>query len=278
MPGPSSPTSIVVSARRCRRRSHTRPVGRRVADRVVEQVREHLVQPLGVAGGLEVDRARRSIRSRTVAARRARTRAPPARAARARRSARRSSGSVADSSRERSSSCSTSRPSRSRLGERGRIDRDRVGSTPSTRFSSSACSAPIGVRSSCETLATRSRRIRSTSARSAAIALNARASSPTSSRDVARHAPLVVAARHRRRGRRPSRAAARSSRARGPDERERRPRARHAARAATARARARRRTPGSPWSPTTAATITTPSLALIDGRKSSGLIAAASSA
>ena len=60
-----------------------------------------------------------------------------------------------------------------------------TGSTPSTTFSSVARSAPIGVRSSWEAFATRSRRIRSTSASSAAIELNARASSPTSSREVA---------------------------------------------------------------------------------------------
>ena len=53
--------------------------------------------------------------------------------------------------------------------------------TPSSRFSSTATSAVSGVRSSCETLATRSRRWRSTVARSAAIRLNVRASSPTSS-------------------------------------------------------------------------------------------------
>ena len=56
--------------------------------------------------------------------------------------------------------------------------------TPSTTFSSTACSAPIGVRSSCETFATRSRRRRSVSASSAVMRLNARASSPTSSLDV----------------------------------------------------------------------------------------------
>jgi hypothetical protein len=53
-------------------------------------------------------------------------------------------------------------------------------------FSSSPRSAVIGVRSSCETLAISSRRCRSAAARSAAIWLNAPASSPTSSRAVAR--------------------------------------------------------------------------------------------
>lgn len=58
-------------------------------------------------------------------------------------------------------------------------------STPSTRFSRPACRAEMGVRSSCETLATRSRRRRSTSASCVDMALKARASSPTSSPDVA---------------------------------------------------------------------------------------------
>ena len=47
-------------------------------------------------------------------------------------------------------------------------------STPSTRFSSRACSALMGVRSSWLTLATRSRRSRSLSASSAAMRLKAR--------------------------------------------------------------------------------------------------------
>ena len=88
------------------------------------------------------------------------------------------------------------------LGEH-RAERLGVGgrSTPSTRFSSTACSAVIGVRSSWVTLATRSRRTRSVSASSAAIWLNARASSPTSSRDDRGDPPVVVALGHRRRGR-----------------------------------------------------------------------------
>jgi len=48
-----------------------------------------------------------------------------------------------------------------------------------------ARSAPIGVRSSCDAFATRSRRTRSSSASSVAIESKARASSPTSSREVA---------------------------------------------------------------------------------------------
>ena len=49
------------------------------------------------------------------------------------------------------------------LQHRRGTSRDRAASTPSTRFSSTACSALIGVRSSWLTLATRSRRSRSTS-------------------------------------------------------------------------------------------------------------------
>ena len=98
---------------------------------------------------------------------------------------RRSSGTPPDSSRERSSSCCTSRPSRSTWASIVRSVSGSGGSTPSTRFSSTACSAVIGVRSSWLTLATRSRRRRSVSASSAAIWLNDRASVPISSREVA---------------------------------------------------------------------------------------------
>ena len=48
--------------------------------------------------------------------------------------------------------------------------------TPSTMFSSCACSAVTGVRSSCETLATSSRRNVSDCSRSSAMVLNALAS------------------------------------------------------------------------------------------------------
>ena len=58
------------------------------------------------------------------------------------------------------------------------------GATPSTRFSSTATRPASGVRSSWLTLATSSRRCRSTVARSRAIVLNARARSPTSSLEV----------------------------------------------------------------------------------------------
>ena len=57
--------------------------------------------------------------------------------------------------------------------------------TPSTRFSSTAHKAATGVRSSWLTFATSSRRRRSTAASSSAIRLKARASSPTSSFEVA---------------------------------------------------------------------------------------------
>ncbi len=57
--------------------------------------------------------------------------------------------------------------------------------TPSTRFSSSACCAASGVRSSCETVAMSWRRWASAVARSPDIVLKVRASVPTSSREVA---------------------------------------------------------------------------------------------
>ena len=174
---------------RCRRPRATQPhaaVGGRVAHRVLEQVRDHLVHALGVArhgdrpaGSMLTPQRRRDLagshapvayRARAAGARRtprALERQPPSRAARGPAAA----PPAARAARSAPARCAASRRP--------------AGSTPSTRFSSSACSAPIGVRSSCETLATRSRRIRSTSASSAAIALNARASSPTSSREVA---------------------------------------------------------------------------------------------
>lgn len=58
--------------------------------------------------------------------------------------------------------------------------------TPSTMFSSCACSAVTGVRSSCDTFATSSRRNASACCRSSDIVLNASASWPTSSLLVAR--------------------------------------------------------------------------------------------
>ena len=78
----------------------------------------------------------------------------------------------------------TMRPRRSVWASIVRSTSGSAGSTPSTMFSRCACSAEIGVRSSWETLATRSRRMRSVSSSSAAMALNAAASRPTSSCDV----------------------------------------------------------------------------------------------
>ena len=97
---------------------------------------------------------------------------------------RRSSGAVPDSSRDRSSSWATSRPSR-RVCSTAVSSVARSGSvTPSARFSSTACRAAIGVRSSWLTSATSRRRSASTAARSVAIDVKALASSPTSSRAV----------------------------------------------------------------------------------------------
>ena len=95
-----------------------------------------------------------------------------------------SNGWSPDSRRERSSSWLTRRPRRRVWSSIVRSVSGSGSETPSTTFSSTACSAPIGVRSSCETFATRSRRRRSVSASSAVMRLNARASSPTSSLEV----------------------------------------------------------------------------------------------
>ena len=65
-----------------------------------------------------------------------------------------------------------------------------AGTTPSARFSSRAVIAVSGVRSSWETVAMRSRRSRSTVARSSAIRLKAAASWPTSSVAVVRTRPV----------------------------------------------------------------------------------------
>ena len=85
----------------------------------------------------------------------------------------RSSATTPASTRERSSRSPTRVLSRSACPSATRMVAGSGSVTPSSRFSSTATSAVNGVRSSCETLATRSRRWRSTVARSAAIRLNA---------------------------------------------------------------------------------------------------------
>ena len=70
-----------------------------------------------------------------------------------------------DSRRLRSSSCATNRWSRSVWASIVRIRAGSAVTTPSSRFSNVARSAEMGVRSSWDTLATRSRRCRSTSRR-----------------------------------------------------------------------------------------------------------------
>ncbi len=84
---------------------------------------------------------------------------------------------------ERSSRWVTSRPSRSVCSSAAPRVAGLGWTTPSTTFSSTARSAAIGVRSSCETLATSSRRCRSAASRSDAIWLKVAASSPISSRE-----------------------------------------------------------------------------------------------
>ena len=82
---------------------------------------------------------------------------------------------------ERSSRSATRSLSRSACPSATRIVSGSGSVTPSSRFSRTATRAVSGVRSSCDTLATSSRRWRSTVSRSAAITLKARASWPTSS-------------------------------------------------------------------------------------------------
>ena len=199
MPGPSSPTAIVVVGAAVVGDQPHAAVGRRVADRVVEQVGQHLLEALGVAGRLEPDRVDLDPQPHR-RARRARTRAPRARAARAPRSARTRSGArPTRAARGRAAARRGARAAAS--GRARRRSHAGRGSTPSARFSSTAWSAPIGVRSSCETLATRSRRMpldvgevgrhRVEGARELADLVARRRG----------HAPLVVAAGHRRGGR-----------------------------------------------------------------------------
>ena len=97
----------------------------------------------------------------------------------------RTSGALPASTRARSSRSVTRAVIRSPWSRAARRVAGSGSATPSARFSSSAQSAVKGVRSSWLTLATSSRRCRSTPASSSAIWLNARASSPTSSREVA---------------------------------------------------------------------------------------------
>ena len=197
-----------------RARTSTVPPRRRVAHRVLEQVGDDLVHALGIAvggevGGVDRHRHRDLGRVQLLLAHRVRRAAarPGTRV--------RSSGTAPDSSRERSRSCFTRRPSRSTWASMVRNVSGSGSATPSTRFSSSACSAVIGVRSSCDTLATRSRR------------------TPVGLGELGRHLverageladlvarrrrtrAVVVALGHLRRRPRPSRAAATSCPARG---------------------------------------------------------------
>ena len=106
MPGPSSITSMVTpSSARRRARTSTVAAARRVAHRVLEQVRDHLVHALGVAVGREVGRRRPRCRYVDRRARAAAARAPRARAAARPRTPCGRAARVPDSSRERSSSC-----------------------------------------------------------------------------------------------------------------------------------------------------------------------------
>ena len=159
--------------------------GGAVPRRVVEQVGDQLVQP-GRVGGRRSGRAGR--RGRRTRRRDRSTRASAtARSSSSQRRAPRSadSGASPASTRARSSRSEASAESRSAWSSAVRRATGSGSATPSTRFSSTAHRAASGVRSSWLTLATSSRRCRSTAARSSAIRLKARASSPTSSLEVA---------------------------------------------------------------------------------------------
>ena len=90
-------------------------------------------------------------------------------------------GATPASRRARSSRSATRAPSRSDCRSAPRSASSSGLTTPSTRFSRSARWAASGVRSSWDTVATSRRRSSSAAARSAAIALKATASCPTSS-------------------------------------------------------------------------------------------------
>ncbi len=96
------------------------------------------------------------------------------------------SGTTPLSRRDRSSSVSTRRPSRSVCFRAVRIVSGSASVTPSTMFSSTARSPAMGVRSSCETLATSSLRWRSWASSSSAMTLIVWARSPSSSRRLSR--------------------------------------------------------------------------------------------
>ena len=157
MPGPSSSTSSSRLSGPLPRRARTvtRPLRRAVPDRVVDQVRDHLVQPLGV----RVRRSARAARRPGAGARRcgSASATPDRRAAgsmlaafstpdRNGHTSNRwaSSGTTPLSSRDRSSRSATSRPSRSVCSSAARIVSGSAAETPSTTFSSTARSAGDG--------------------------------------------------------------------------------------------------------------------------------------
>ena len=133
---------------------------------VADEVREHLAHPLLVDADLEIGRGGGGEEQHVALA--AGSRESLARRSSSERAGTlvSSSGTAPDSSLERSSSCSTREPSRSTCSSISLIPCGVTCSTPSTRLSSRARSAPIGVRSSCEAFATRSRLMRSASSSS----------------------------------------------------------------------------------------------------------------
>ena len=176
--------------------------GRTVAAGVVEQVGEDLLETCDVRGDGEslLDRDGRAAPGGRWPALPRMPPRPPGSRGRRRRPPTRASGATPPSTRLRSSRSPTSEPSRSAWARAVRSTASSGVTTPSTRFSSRACCAAKGVRSSCETVATSWRRCRSASERSAAIVLKAIRQLAHLVGGGRGDAARVVAGRHVRRG------------------------------------------------------------------------------
>ena len=189
MPGPSSATSSRQPVAVVAAVTADDAAGGTVPRGVVEQVRDQLVQPR------RVGRARRPGGATCTSYVTSRPTRPGLGDGALQQLEHRhlgglDSGTSPASTRARSSRSAASAASRSAWSSAVRRVPGSGSATPSTRFSSTAQSAASGVRSSWLTLATSSRRWRSTAARSSAIRLKARASSPTSSAEVALTRPV----------------------------------------------------------------------------------------
>ena len=164
-PGPRRRPRATVRSPAARRPRRDRPPAGLCRTALSSRLATQLVQPVR---GRPCDREVRRVDPDDVATRRRRVSRASATASSSRSATATSlaaaAASTPPSTRDRSSRSLTSRPSRSVWASAARSVAGSGGATPSTRFSSTACSAEIGVRSSCETLATSSRRCRSTAA------------------------------------------------------------------------------------------------------------------